>query len=157
MKLEELVISLDISNFLSQLGVKQSSIFVWEYFNENCYAVKYKPFAVVPGQFNKYKLFAAFTASELGELLPNRITLESGEPFNSFTIAINKFYTVDSGISKTNNYRVNYECDSTELEGQDAWLRRRLAKSIYDPNLANAMGKMLIYLIENGLIKNERI
>lgn len=153
MKLEDQVTSLDISNFLSQLGVKQTSIFVWEYFNENCYAVKYKPFAVVSCQFNKYKLFAAFTPSELGLLLPNWITTKENKPFNNYRININKFNSVDSEDSITNNYIVNYECDSTKLNGEDAWLRRRLTNNIYDTNLANAMGKMLIYLLENGLIK----
>jgi hypothetical protein len=54
----------------------------------------------------------------------------------------------------TYNYVMNYECD-THLATDKPWDRKYLTKNQWDQNPANAMAKMLIYLYQNGLIKND--
>lgn len=73
MKLENQVCSLEISMRLKELGIKQESIFLWEYFDEKCYSVKFNPYAVVPNTFNNWKVYSAFTAQELLEIIPENI------------------------------------------------------------------------------------
>lgn len=92
---------------------------------------------------------AAFTASELLDVLPNIVTTKENEPFNNFRIKIFKSIVVQNGEA-LNVYHINYYCDTTETEGENAWIERKLiSPNIYDTNLANAAAKMLINLIEN--------
>lgn len=74
MKLEQQVTSLELSKKLRELGVKQESLFVWDWSMEEgvmadlIYWEKDKP--------NSHKvmggyLFSAFTVAELGEMLPS--------------------------------------------------------------------------------------
>lgn len=158
MKIESHVTSLEISKKLHELNIKKKSFFVWEVANEKCYGIKFFPYAVVETVTNEFKLYPAYIASELFELLPQRITLDKDEPFNSFTLYIKKsFVMIDNDLSNPKPiYIINYECDSTECSGEDAWLRRQLFyHNIWDDNFSNACAKMLIHLIENGYIKNE--
>ena len=156
MELESQVTSLDLSKKLNELGIKQDSLFCYQ-------PIKDEMPSIWPRKFNLNEFahpsnderLAAFTAHELGEILPNRITTKENEPFNSFTIIFKKFISVDEDLNRANNWIINYECDSTEINGINAWLCRKLTKSIYDPNLANAMAKIIIFLIENGLMKND--
>src|SRR5690348_3634715 len=71
MEIEKQVCSLELSKRLKELNFEQKSIFVWEYFNENCYAVKFIPHAVVPNDHNPYELYSGFSVAELGEMLPD--------------------------------------------------------------------------------------
>src|SRR5689334_3228066 len=73
MKLEDQCCSLELSKKLKELNIKQDSVFVWEYFNDNCYGIKYRPYAVVTTIENKLNLYSAFTVAELGEILPGGI------------------------------------------------------------------------------------
>lgn len=171
MNLEDQCVSFELAKKLLNLGVKQKSIFIWEYFDYKCHGIKYIPYAVVPHEFNNCKLYPAFTSSELLAMLPNRITINENEPFNSFRLKIEKSFYVKEKvpddkiinlleISKNIKevYLVNYRCDSTECSGENAWLERTLFDhNIYDENPANAFAKALIYLIENGMINYENI
>lgn len=155
MNLEEKVCSLELAKKLKELNIEQSSLFVWEYYDDQCHGVKFIPYAVVPHETNNCKLYSAFTASEVISLLPQRITLKEDEPFNSFTLYIKKSFVVVDG--NTDNliptYIINYECDSTAVTGEDAFLRRQLfPHNIWDDNFSNALAKTLIYLIENKLV-----
>lgn len=141
---ENQVCSLELSKRLKELGVKQESLFCWT----TNLDLEFLPTNIR----NNDICIAAFTAAELGEILPNRITVPDAEPFDNFVITINKFYNVNEDRSLTNNYILNYSCDSTSASGIDAWMSRKLIKNIFDPNLANAMARMLIFLIENKLI-----
>lgn len=156
MNLENQVCSLELGKKLLLLGIKQDSYFYWfkgydswllHYVNYNHWETDKKIFLEHAGE-----AYSAFIADELGLLLPNSVTKNENEPFNNFRIMINKFISIENNLP-INNFTINYECDSTELSGQDAWLRRKLTVNIYDPNLANAMARMLIYLIENNLWK----
>jgi hypothetical protein len=150
--------SLEYAKQLKELGVEQDSWF--SYFETGRYGLILEE-SNTNFELDHYivvqRLCSAFSIAELGELLPNRVTIsEDNIPFESFTIVIKKFYTVNEDRTTTNNYILNYECDSTEIAGENAWLRRYLMSNIFDPNLANAMARMLIYLIENGLMKNDQ-
>lgn len=156
MKKESEFCSLEYAKHLKNLGVVQDSWF--SYFETGRYGVILEESNTsfdLDHYFVVQRLGSAFSIAELGELLPNCITTEEKEPFNNYRIYITKFHSVGDDQKLINNYIINYECDSTEIHGENAWLRRKLINNIYDPNLANAMAKMLIYLLENGLIKNE--
>ena len=145
MKQEDKVCSLKLSMQLRGLGVKQKSLFYWDYDSENCYAVKFMPFHC-PG----LEHYSAFTADELGEMLPNHVTIEEEEPFNNFCLVIRKFNSVDEELKLINNYTVNYECDTFSLN--EIPLPRRLTNNVFDKNLANAMASMILFLVENKLM-----
>jgi|SRR6267154_4241063 len=163
MNLESQVCSLELSKRLCELGVKNEPLFFWykgykdkpfcDYHEQGCIHQDYP---------NPEIICSAFTISELLELLPHRITIKENEPFNSFKLNIEKSFIIDDEIIKLNEpiktsfiYVVNYYCDSTECNGEDAWLRRLLCKHPYDRNASDALAKMLIQLIENGYVKNE--
>lgn len=162
MNLETKVCAFELAQKLKALGVKQESIFYWGKFcsdDVNDFEFTWRPEYVnriaTIGKIGSEdsNTYSAFTSAELGDILPNNVTTKDGAPFDNFRINITKFISIDGdSLTPINNYIVNYECDSTEVTGDTAWCRRRLADNIYDPNLANAMAKMLIYLIENGLI-----
>ncbi len=163
MNIEQQVTSLDLSMKLKELGVKQDSLFYHQNEpyddGENDIEIKIKESMKNLININdindEHTLYSAFTSSELIALLPNRITLKEGEPFNSFTIYIKKSIIVKNEEINpyTSSYHINYECDSTECTGEDAWLKRPLfPHNIWDENFANALAKTLIYLIENKMI-----
>jgi len=163
MNLESQVVSLKLSEKLKKLGLKQVSQFYWyRQFEDDrepyllhyidCYHAEVDRKIFVSELVGAT---SAFTASELGEIIPNSVVIPDYEPFGSYRLFITKFKFVDEMGTITNNYRLNYECDTTEAGGEYAWLRRQLTSNIYDPNLANAMAMMLVYLLENGLIVND--
>lgn len=154
MRLEDQVCSLEYSKKLKNIGVNKDSYYVWitvlkTKFNFIKVREVIEPDSKNVGAYN----YPAFTASELGELLPNCVLKLGDESFDNYRINIRKFISIDSNMNQTNSFIINYECDSTKISGEEAWLRRKLTTNIYDPNLANAMAKMLIYLIENNLWK----
>ncbi len=143
---------------MKELGVKQSSLFWWigkKNVDIAAFGIMYlhEFHDLEEDTLDQYDYYSAFTVAELGEMLPNTVQTINGEPFDNYRILIQKFYTVDEKLNKTNNFIINYECDSTEATGQNAWLRRKLTNNIFDSNEANARAKMLVYLIENGLYK----
>lgn len=154
MNIENQVCSLELAKKLKNLGVKQESIFsymkkedgrifVTSSYGCNCW-VELPYEAVDP--------IAAFTSAELAELLPNHVTTLTNEPFNNFRINISKFISVQENEA-FNNFIINYWCDTTEVTGEIAFFTRKLTSNIYDINLANAMAKMLIYLLENKIME----
>lgn len=172
MKLEEdHVTSLELSVKLKEIGIEQKSFFVWEYYDDQCNAVKFIPYAILPDEYNKFKIYSAFLATELLEILPNRITIKENKPFNNFILEISKSIIVKNAkdlldrekhpdpvaleeIEYVNIFILNYYCDSTEFEGENAWFKRKLIPhNIHDINLSNALAKVIIYLIENGLME----
>lgn len=134
MKLEDQVCSLELSKRLKELGVKQESLFVWEYYDDQCHGVKFIPYAVVPSEMNKFKLYSAFTVAELGEMLPYELYI-SNRPFwyaTGKTDPNDKYYL---------EHEVSYgmEDDAYHIERDD--------------KEADARAKMLIYLLENKLME----
>lgn len=131
MTLEQRITSLELSKRLKELGVKQESIFVWEYFSETCYGVKFIPFAVVPDKFNCCEHYSAFTSSEIIEMLPKYITKDNTE-----------FYYLQYP---------SWHCDKWIITYGNSFERWK-SKEQEDVIEVNARAKMLIYLLENKLI-----
>jgi hypothetical protein len=153
MNLRNEVCSLESATRLKELNIKQESLYAYVLSEAGMIdgeAYENKIMLTHGEVSNSPNKWAAFTAGELGRILPNGVCVAGQEPFDSFRIAISKFISVKNE-ERIFNFTINYECDSVRLTGEEAWLRRRLTSNIYDPNLADAMAKMLIYLIENNL------
>ena len=159
------VVSLELAKRLSELEVKQQSLFYWVDLIEP-YLVPVitdsdkKIFTALTHDILPPTVFSALTVAELLELLPNRITLKENEPYNNFNLRMERGLWVSeppdstfSNIRTSKFYSVNYLCDTTSLEMD--WMFRPMIKNICDENPANALAKMLIYLYEQGLIKND--
>jgi hypothetical protein len=154
MSLQNHVTSLELSKKLFEIGIKQESFFCWEYYNDQCHGIKYCPYAVVPTPYNNYKIYSAPTASELMILLPAHILISEKEPFNGFRFNLFRSIIVEDGETITPTFIVNYNCDTCETVGENAFLARRLFdKNIWDKTLPNVLAKVLIYLKENNLDK----
>lgn len=130
MELEKQVTSLQLSKKLKELGVKQNSIFVWEYYNDQCHGVKYIPYAMIPNNNNKFKIYSAFTVAELGIDLPA-------------TCHTSKITGGRSGTKETGEWVCYLGISSHPL----GFYR------INSDTEVNARAEMLIYLIENNLIE----
>jgi hypothetical protein len=166
MNIEEQVCSLELSKKLKELGVKQESFYHWHYQVYTHEDFKWKlidssKFSYIT-YLSKENFISAFTVAELGELLPNCISIiendELKKIFSNFKFVTYKSVTVfennEFELLTTPVYVLNYICDSTN-EMRNWIFDKLLIKAIYDKNEANARAKMLIYLIENGLIKND--
>lgn len=132
MNLESQVTSLELSKKLKQLGVKQESIFVWEYYDDQCHGIKYLPYSVIPDIYNKFQIYSAFTVSELGNILPKTLKDNLGDVFE-----------LHCCFDPKGGCYVFYVIDGEHIEHE----------SKCDYSEANARAKMLIYLIENGMVK----
>jgi hypothetical protein len=133
MKLEEQVVSLELAKKLKEMGVKQESYFGWDEFgnlNDIYYYDKY------PGHY----FFSAFTVAELGEMLPPGINIDVGMEFNTWQFGTNP---------KT--WCCQYR--ETRLTIRENCARRTFPINPFDGTEADARAKMLIHLIEKGIIK----
>lgn len=139
MNLEDQVTSLELSKKLLNLGVKQESIFVWEYYDDQCHAVKFIPYAVVPNEMNKFKLYSAFTVAELGKILPDFVKADKLFNNGNTTLLDLSGHFIKSQ-KKDDEYKIYIDC---------------LTKCtiFFSKNEANARAKMLIYLLENKLME----
>lgn len=159
MNIEGQVCSLELSKRLKELNVKQESLYAYvlsEFGTINNESYENRIILTHSEISNSPNKWSAFTSSELGEMLPNYVLSSDPEPFNGFRIYIEKFISVE-GNNKINNWIINYHCDTVEVHGKQEFFVKKLTNNIYDPNLANAMAKMLIYLLENGMIDNPAI
>ena len=150
MELSNQFTNIDVSRKLKNMGVPQESLFVWEYLDQNCYGIKYIPFAVVPNFVNNYELFSAFSVSELLEFLPACIDTKFNEPFNNFWLHIIKRSSLNI------QYICKYVCDTYSIEQvikNKHTFSETLCAKAHDESLANCLAKTLISLIEQNLIK----
>jgi len=80
MNLEQQCVSLEMARKLRELGIKQQSLFYWvkvEIENVAMYGIKY--IVDMFDEKDKFKeIYSAFTAAELGEMLPYSIKDEDG-------------------------------------------------------------------------------
>lgn len=138
MNIESQVCSLQLAKRLKELNVKQDSLFVWEYFNDNCYAVKFKIHAAVPNKFlnDGVSWFSAYTVGELDNLLPDSICFglpKEGEK---------QYYSII--YSKHGN---NYHANIINIPVS------KMIPEIISDNPANTKALLLIKLIENKLME----
>lgn len=149
MKIEDQACSLELAKHLNELGVLQKSLFYWH--NIDAYP------SIIYGNLTERsgdKPTSAFLANELIDLLPKYISTKENEPFNNFLFRLD-IRTIYINDKFTRTYTINYYCDSTEAEGENAWLARTLFNHpIYDENLSNALAKALIYLMDKQFIAN---
>lgn len=127
MKLEQQVVSLELAKKLKELGVKQESYFHWRELEDATFLVSDCDCSSPDGDD-----IAAFTVAELGEMLP------------SIIIDFELKYRLK--IEKTDIWEIIYEEVTNENE-------KGFLLVADDQTEADARAKMLIYLIENNLIK----
>jgi len=154
MKIENQVVSLELAKKLKELGVKQYSLWTWvlEYKKE-ILAGEYKLVIIGNTGFTNYvcagrdnkeagEMYAAFTVAELGEMLPSMIVKE------------NNYYYLQLSKTPLEDFEVLYEQVSGEILGGDPADGRNSGNNkTKSKTEANARAKMLIYLIENKLLK----
>jgi hypothetical protein len=135
MKLEDIVTSLDLSKKLDELGFERDSLFNWVC-TENANYIIEETREIQDYSFS----WNAYTAAELFNLLPRFIYSQHAHA--KFFLEISKD-AASSGDSR--DARVKYYSSDCDDYLYDALF--------VDENFANALAKMLIYLIENNLIK----
>lgn len=134
MKLEDQVCSLELAKRLKELGVKQDSYWHWSTnsglgLNEHLYSCN---------QLSQYgtegvTFASAFTVAELGNILPQLLPMEKHQHhYGRLTL-----WRVND------NWQLAYNLESKQCHEIDAW----------DKSMANTFAKMLIRLIEKGIVK----
>lgn len=158
MRIKDQCVSLEYAKHLCEFGVMQQSYFWWVNIKMNDADVWFHLDNDDPYQ-DRSDSYSSFTVGELLEMIPHRITIENNpeiaEPFNSFIFRMEKRILADKNNVLTFMYSANYYCDSTECSGENAWLQRMLTNNMQDKNAANCLAKVLIFLYENGCIKND--
>ena len=125
MELSQQVISLEYAKRLKELNVKQESLFYWCEYNSIVTNLHYC--YERPDVKNEY---SAFTTSELGEMLPRLVMKDDVGYFLEIYI----------------------DCDGNWCVVYKGFLDSKLTHE-YSQSEANCRAMMLIYLIENGLVK----
>lgn len=126
MKLEDQVCSLDLAKKLKELGVKQESQFWWVH--SSWVGAEGEPWELgyqgdFPGAGTQEEDYSAFTVAELGEMLPRGA-------FSVFNISSNRW---------------DCEYQAPTIIRPRIWDKGNTE--------ADARAKMLVYLIEQGLVK----
>lgn len=145
--LEQQVVSLELAKRLKELNVKQESYFYWNtdkafIGEDNMYVVQKKDCRSVKDGYSIDE-YSAFTVAELGEMLP--VIVDTKDARGTFDFVISKTFSDKKwfvGYSKINLGRIHSDDQHYTLAGQQ-----------YERTLADALGKMLIYLLENNLIE----
>lgn len=141
MTLEQQVVSLELAQKLKELGVKQESIFFYRGEDEEGKKLRGADttlnYSAYPKDHNQYtNAISAFTAAELGEVLPEKL----------YHSTYGNFYNYYLTIQHEDGWRVWYESMSS-------------ADGSFFPDItadteADARAKMMVYLLENSLIKS---
>lgn len=145
--------SLELSKKLLAFGVKQNSLFYWirmNFTDPNIDAFGFTYFIDIWKDKSDFKeIYSAFTVSEIMDLLPAFIDTKSNEPFNIFGFNLIK------RSSRNIQYICNYHCECSQVDSGSPYFALTLIKhNVYDEKLADCLAKTLIYLYENGFIKN---
>lgn len=129
MTLEHQLTSLVTSQRLRELGVPQDSLFYWVITLTTDYHISYTEGdkSLLPQERNDF--YSAFTVAELGEMLPEEV---ESKKENEYYLTIRRAFR--------GQWEVSYSNSQVSFIHQAA------------DTLADAMAKMLIYLLENGLI-----
>src|SRR5439155_13694049 len=95
--LEKQVCSLDLAKRLKELGVRQESLFIWNYYpHTDGYKLQYNP------DYGSVLNISAFTVAELGEMLPQHIKYDDNSPFAQSISTILNFKQPMCAFSETN-------------------------------------------------------
>lgn len=130
--LEKQVSSLELSQKLKELGVKQESLFYWCHKWEGSSDEDAGQDIVCYGRgYNTYTICSSFTVAELGEMLPDRVKFDDGTHLLSWLV-----YEKMGDVHWVKYYR--HGTDTAHVEHADTE--------------ADARALCLIYLIENKLI-----
>lgn len=163
MNLKNKVCSLELSKKLKELGVEQNSLF---YYQNNPYndgkdcidlmiketRSKNNENLIINVECENYNnpRYSAFTVCELFDLLPAWIDIKQNEPFNNFYLQLTKRTT------EYIKYIARYICDSIPGEEiNNPLFKIESTFRVRSPKLADCLAKTLIYLLENGMLKNE--
>ncbi len=139
MNLESQVCSLDLAKRLKELGVKQESIFRYDVWQERATLRYFTEEPIISGEIP----YAAFTSTELGEMLPDCIRADKlFNNGNTTLMDLNGHFIKSS--KKDDEYKI-YIDGLTKIT------------IFFSKNEANARANMLIHLIENKLITIEEI
>ena len=128
MKLEKQVVSLELSKKLKELGVKQDSLFYW-HTNKHGHPEFIRQTKENEGSLTDLETHSAFTVAELGEMLPFGAKSYVGSHSNDLKVII--------WVTEYHSVSDDWECGDEKFAKTEA----------------DARAKMLIYLIENKLIK----
>lgn len=138
MKLEQQVCSLELSKRLKELGVRQESLFYWVITLTTEYHLSQYDGVLPNGLKERNDCYSAFTVAELGEMLPGGLPA---------------YQDVDGtvlNISKT--IKKEWLCGYSCHDSLEPWRLNWAGYETADTE-ADARAKMLIYLLENSLIK----
>ena len=141
MKLEDQLCSLELAKQLKEAGVKQDSVWSWYYnmtgheWREN--EVWWRLQLTKKELIGNCYMIAAFTVAELGEMLPSI--------FDNYDLTIIK--------QVSDEWRISYYYNTITFE--DKWMLSN--QWIEAKTEADARAKMLIYLIDQGIINQEDI
>lgn len=128
MKLENQVCNLELSKKLKELNVKQESLFYWD--GNTRVDGGFDLHQRTLTQFNKERMISAFTVAELGEMLP--------EDYFVFKNSIGDYIYSERTKRKLSE------------SGYEKWELVALGQENTE---ADARANILIYLLEQGLIK----
>lgn len=163
LKLEDQVVSLKLAKKLKELGVKQESLYVWvdkfPVFNDKERIVSIREYkdrlatSLLSEEARKLvKTYSAFTVAELGEKLPD-YTKELGN------LEISKCETDHITMKPNRNgkkwWNISYWTWENKYisKNKDIYLSQKSNHLQQADTESNARAKMLVYLIENKLIK----
>ncbi len=138
MKLEKQVCSLELAKKLKELGALQDSLFVYYSDNEPFYKIgQWNEFAPHNKVYHKADIYPAFTAAELGEILPKdkKVIFRKEKYFGE----IQNYLWVVIYCEDNKNVEINLK-DNLWFGGYTE---------------ADAKAKMLVYLIEEGLYEKQ--
>lgn len=146
MELKDQVTSLEISKRLKELGVKQDGAFSWvKRFDTEAKAERIFLWQTIPNPY--LEDFSAFTVSELGEMLPSHIIIKQPVIVSAEEDEEQEFwYWLSVDKSDDGLWFVNYGDNEEIAPCFKDW------DDIQATTEADARGKMLIHLLENGLL-----
>jgi len=124
MKISEQVVSLELAKEMKELGLPQDSFWSWQIHKK--WKTKQLILSMAKTKPEIFDFYSAPTVSEIGERLPNLITIHNGAGAknNMWCIIYDESYKTYNGVN--------------QLE--------------YSNNFADAMAKMWIYLKKEGLL-----
>ncbi len=142
MEIEDQVCSLELAKRLKELNVKQKSLFFWvnpELTVDNVTQLLNEDERFIDHHPDLY--FSAFTSVELSDILPG--------------ILKNEYYLTSERLSEKHHYRTEYK----HWNGKDSFCHPNCFEYTFPDTEAekeaDSRARMLIYLIENGLIDND--